>query len=138
MLGGPDSRPGPPSRLIGERDMTHDPPDYYTVLGVASTASSAEIARAYRRRVRSQHPDVHHDTRPDTGHDASSDELREVIAAYAVLRDPARRADYDQQRQFTTNTSTPPPITPFVPPSRTPLLRVGPVRYHGPPHRGRE
>lgn len=115
--------------------MTHDLPDYYTVLGVASTASSAEIAHAYRCRVRSQHPDVHHDTRTDTGQ-AGSEGLREVIVAYAVLRDPARRADYDQQRQSTTTTSTPPLVTSFAPPGRTPPLRVGPVHYHGPPHQG--
>lgn len=114
--------------------MTHDLPDYYTVLGVASTASSAEIAHAYRRRVRSQHPDA----RPDTGQDADSEGLGEVIAAYAVLRDPARRADYDRQRQPTTNTSTSLSSTPSAPPDRTPLLRVGPVRYHGPPHRGHQ
>ena len=109
--------------------MTHDLPDYYTVLGVASTASPAEITRAYRRRVRNQHPD----TRPGTG----SEELRNVIAAYAVLRDPASRTDYDQQRHSTTNTVTP-RITPHASPSPMPLLRVGPVRYHGPPHRGHQ
>jgi DnaJ-class molecular chaperone len=114
--------------------MTHDLPDYYTVLGVASTASSTEIAHAYRRRVRSQHPDA----RPDTRQDAGSEGLGEVIAAYAVLRDPARRADYDRQRQPPTHTSTPVPSTPFASPSRTPLLRVGPVRYHGPPHQGHQ
>jgi curved DNA-binding protein CbpA len=120
--------------------MTHELPDYYAVLGVASTASSDEIAHAYRCRVRNQHPDVYH----DTGQDAGSEGLRGVIAAYAVLRDPARRAEYDRQRQPTTH-STPTPdaryptrSAPFAPPSRTPLLRVGPVRYHGPPHRGHQ
>jgi DnaJ-class molecular chaperone len=116
--------------------MTHDLPDYYAVLGVASTASPSEITHAYRRRVRSQHPDVHHDTRHNTG----SERLSAVIAAYAVLRDPARRADYDQQRQSTTNTSTTPSTTPLSPPLTSPhdtrpLLGVGPVRYHGPPRR---
>ena len=123
--------------------MTHDLPDYYTVLGVVSTASSAEIAHAYRCRVRDQHPDARPDAGHDTGHDTGSQGLREVIAAYAVLRDPARRAEYDRQRQPTTHTrtptpGTPSPSTPFAPPSRTPLLRVGPVRYHGPPHRGHQ
>ena len=113
--------------------MTYDLPDHYTVLGVASTASPAEITRAYRRRVRNQHPDTRSDTATGTG----AEELRKVIAAYAVLRDPARRADYDQQRHATTNT-TAPHITPYAPPGPTPLLRVGPVRYHGPPHRGHQ
>jgi DnaJ-class molecular chaperone len=114
--------------------MSYDLPDYYTVLGVASTASSTEIAHAYRCRVRNQHPDA----RPDTGQDADSEGLAEVIAAYAVLRDPARRDEYDRQRQPTTNASAPPPGTRFAPPDLTPLLRVGPVRYHGPPHRGHQ
>jgi curved DNA-binding protein CbpA len=119
--------------------MTHDLPDYYAVLGVASTASPAEIAHAYRCQVRSQHP--------DTGHDQQPDGLSAVLAAYAVLRDPARRAAYDQQRQSTTTittdiTSAPssaPSAPPVAPPGRArPLLRVGPVRYHGPTHRGHE
>ncbi|MFI9388076.1 DnaJ domain-containing protein [Kutzneria sp. NPDC052558] len=109
--------------------MTHDLPDYYTVLGVASTASSAEIAHAYRTRIRSRHPDA----RPDTDQDAAAEGLSELIAAYAVLRDPDRRADYDQKRPSTTSISPP-----LAASSRMPLLRVGPVRYHGPAHRGHE
>ncbi|WP_188317018.1 J domain-containing protein [Solihabitans fulvus] len=101
--------------------MTHDLPDYYAVLGVAATATPAQIAHAYRGRVRSQHPDVH----PGTGPKG----LSEVVAAYGVLRDPARRADYDRQRDATPNTSSPP-----SPRGARLLLRVSPVRYHGPPH----
>jgi DnaJ-class molecular chaperone len=111
--------------------MAVDLPDHYSVLGVASTASTAEIAHAYRARVRSQHPDVNH----HTGHDTRTDPLREVIAAFAVLRDPARRAEYDRQRQSATNIRTPPPTAASLR-SPQPLLRVGPVRYHGPPQRG--
>lgn len=116
--------------------MPHELPDYYAILGVASTAAPAEIAHAYRARIRSHHPDSH----PDTVHDTAADGLAAVITAYTVLRDPARRADYDQQRQSTTtNTTAPPPTTPVASPSRPqPLLRVGPARYHGPPHRGHQ
>jgi hypothetical protein len=60
-----------------------------------------------------------------------------VIAAYWVLRDPARRADYDRQRQPTTNTG-PPPTAAASPRSPQPPLRAGPVRYHGPLHRGHQ
>jgi DnaJ-class molecular chaperone len=119
-----------------------DLPDYYAVLGVANTASPGEITHAYRTQLRSQHPDTHHHTgnNNDNDNDTGSDGLSAVLAAYAVLRDPARRADYDHQRQATTNTNTHAPsttsTTPVAPPSRTlPLVRVGPVRYHGPPQR---
>jgi len=118
--------------------VTHDLPDHYAILGIAATASPAEITHAYRRRVRSQHPDIHSTTTPpDTG----VEELSAMAAAYAVLRDPARRADYDHQRQSTTTISTPPAPSSSAPPAtpqrrqQPPPLRVGPVRYHGPPHR---
>lgn len=115
--------------------MTRDLPDHYAVLGVAATASPAEIAHAYRRRVRRHHP--------DTGKNTGSEGLSAVLAAYAVLRDPVRRHDYDRQRQSTQDTERTSALTasaaPFAPADRSqPLLRVGPVRYHGPSHRGHE
>src|SRR5690242_19914789 len=69
----------------------------YTVLGVTRTATPAEITHAFRAKLRSLHPD----TRPAAVGDA---ELREVLAAYAQLRDPARRAEYDRAA-----TAVPPP-----------------------------
>jgi len=63
--------------------------DPYAVLGVTSTATPAEIAHAFRAKLRSLHPD----TRSAAVGDA---ELREVLAAYGLLRDPDRRADYDR------------------------------------------
>ncbi|HEV2778352.1 MAG TPA: DnaJ domain-containing protein [Actinophytocola sp.] len=96
--------------------------DYYAVLGVASTASPLEISRAYRRLVRRYHPDAQ-----DAG--ARPDRLQEVITAYKVLRDPAQRADYDRRRE-------PPPPRQAArrarPRDTEPMIRVGPVRYHGP------
>jgi curved DNA-binding protein CbpA len=63
-------------------------PDYYLILGVAPDASPQEIARAYRSLVRRRHPD----SRPEGDQQAG---LADVYDAWAVLRDPARRADYD-------------------------------------------
>jgi curved DNA-binding protein CbpA len=63
--------------------------DPYAVLGVAPTATPAEITHAFRAKLRSLHPD----TRSTAVGDA---ELREVVAAYGLLRDPERRADYDR------------------------------------------
>jgi curved DNA-binding protein CbpA len=69
-------------------------PDPYLILGVPQAATQAEIAQAYRARLRAHHPD----TRASQPSPPGSDErLRQILAAYAVLRDPARRAEYDRE-----------------------------------------
>jgi curved DNA-binding protein CbpA len=85
----------------------------YTVLGVTPTATLAEISHAFRARLRSLHPD----TRSVGVGDA---ELRELLAAYEQLRDPDRRADYDQ----TATTAVKPPANPV----QTSTDSVGPVQ----------
>lgn len=67
--------------------------DHYTVLGVEPSASTTQITSAYRRLTRALHPDA----RP--AEPASRERFVEVIEAYAVLRDPARRAAYDAERR---------------------------------------
>lgn len=69
------------------------PDDLYAVLGVSPAASRAEIIRAYRRLVRELHPDA----RP--GDPAAAERFSSVTAAYEILRDPRRRAAYDQSRR---------------------------------------
>lgn len=126
----------------------HEKPDPYLVLGVSSTATQAEIAHAYRTRLRTHHPDTRHSRASRT----ADDDLREVVAAYALLRDPVRRAEYDRATNFTV---TPPPhrrqartpvdrraggpiqipVTVRTPDTAvsgvpSPPLRVGPVRRH--------
>lgn len=67
--------------------------DPYAVLGVPPTATPDEIRHAYRRQVRAHHPD----TRTTRQSLPSADEhLRRLLAAYAMLRDPERRARYDR------------------------------------------
>jgi curved DNA-binding protein CbpA len=63
-----------------------DLPDYYMDLGVKPGASQQEIDKTYTRRVI--------ELRASKVEDAP-EELAEVDAAYDVLRDPAKRADYD-------------------------------------------
>ena len=102
----------------GEADM---PADHYAVLGVSRTAAPEEIARAYHRLVRQYHP--------DTGSGGThTGRLDEVVTAYAVLRDPERRAAYNHTLP-PPPAPPPPPVSPFRP---GPAIRVGPVRYHGP------
>jgi molecular chaperone DnaJ len=63
--------------------------DFYSILGVARTASVAEIHEAYRRLARAFHPDR-------SGADTASD-FREVQQAWETLRDFEQRRAYDEQ-----------------------------------------
>ena len=64
--------------------------DHYTTLGVHRSASAEEIQAAYRRLVRSYHPDLN----PDDA-EAEKKFLR-IQAAFEVLGDPGRRKAYDR------------------------------------------
>lgn len=61
--------------------------DYYEILGVSKSASADEIKRAYRKLAMQHHPDKH------GGDDAPFKDLGE---AYETLKDPQKRAGYDQ------------------------------------------
>jgi DnaJ-class molecular chaperone len=123
-------------------------PDPYLILGVPATANRAEIQHAYRARLRAHHPD----TRSSPTSHTADEQLLAVLEAYALLRDPARKAEYDRAVTHAADTgpgnpvSRPPPdhravgriavtITyhddgPVVPPLSSPPFRAGPVRHH--------
>ncbi|MET4679286.1 DnaJ C-terminal domain-containing protein [Stenotrophomonas rhizophila] len=63
--------------------------DYYATLGVEPTAGDAEIKTAYRRLARKYHPDVSKEA-------GAEDKFKAVNEAYEALRDPQKRAAYDQ------------------------------------------
>jgi hypothetical protein len=65
--------------------------DCYAILGVHPAAEDVVIGAAYRALMRHYHPD----TNPDP---AAQARAREITAAYALLRDPAKRAEYDARR----------------------------------------
>jgi hypothetical protein len=65
--------------------------DYYRELGVAPDASRPAVDEAYRRQAKAWHPDRNPDPEAE-------DQFKRLTAAYAVLRDPASRAAYDDYR----------------------------------------
>jgi curved DNA-binding protein CbpA len=112
----------------------------YQLLGVAPDASREEIALAWRRRARDEHPDARHG---DTGAPAR---FRALAEAWQVLGDPVRRAAYDrsldpgQPTGRVPVTVRRPPAPPgaaggTAPPARAsgPPLVAGPVRVEGGP-----
>lgn len=76
--------------------------DLYEVLGVARSASAADIKSAFRKLARKYHPDV------NPGDAQAEERFKEINHAYEVLSDDAKRAHYDQ-----TGSTDPIPQDPF-------------------------
>lgn len=63
--------------------------DYYDIMGVKRDATQVEIKRAYKKLARKYHPDVNKEANAEA-------QFKELGEAYEVLKDPEKRAAYDQ------------------------------------------
>ena len=64
--------------------------DYYDTLGISKGASEADIKKAFRLKAREHHPDK------NAGSSKAEEEFKAVNEAYDVLKDPNKKAAYDQ------------------------------------------
>ncbi|MCR5740845.1 MAG: DnaJ domain-containing protein [Gammaproteobacteria bacterium] len=63
--------------------------NYYDILGINKDATQDEIKKAYRNLASKYHPDVSKDPK-------ATEKMSMINEAYDTLKDPQKRADYDQ------------------------------------------
>ena len=64
--------------------------DFYDILGVSRSAGIDEIKKAYRKLAVKYHPDKNPNDKE------AEEKFKEISAAFDVLKDPDKRAKYDQ------------------------------------------
>lgn len=80
--------------------MTDDP---YQILGVPRAAKPDEIRKAYRKRAKELHPDLH------PGDKEVEAKFKALSAAYHLLNDPEQRARFDRGEIDASGAERPPP-----------------------------
>jgi curved DNA-binding protein len=79
--------------------------DYYKILGVSVDADAQEIKTAYRKLARKYHPDLN-------ASDGAAEKFKEIAEAYEVLKDPRKKAKFDDLRKYGSESTSgfqPPP-----------------------------
>jgi curved DNA-binding protein len=76
--------------------------DYYATLGVDKKANGDEIKKAYRKLARKYHPDVSKEK-------DAKEKFQDVSEAYETLKDPEKRAAYDQLGSYQSGQDFRPP-----------------------------
>ena len=146
--------------------MNTDPRGYYAALHVTPVATQADIQRAFRALIRVYHPDAGTSDAGTSDAETSDvplagggEDVRHILAAFTVLRNPLTRAAYDREGRApdgvagagtkdaapadpTPTADSPNPSGPRDIPvryhrGRGPVLRVTPLRWERGPWDGR-
>lgn len=106
--------------------------DLYAILGLTPGATQAQLSHAYRALLRQHHPDTR-TVKPGQSSAAAGAALQELVTAYEILRDPARRADYDRLHGLTARRGTRQSdhvYSTHTGPTLNPPIQAGPVHWH--------
>ena len=90
--------------------------DYYIILGVSRSESSAGIHEAFRKLAKKYHPDL--------GGPEATGTFQDIAEAYEVLSDPGQRREYDQALRARENLMRPQRAEPLF---REPRYRPEPL-----------
>lgn len=74
--------------------------NYYEILGITQSATQEEIRKAYLNKMKENHPDMNKDD------PAYTEKSKLINEAYATLKDPKKRKEYDNTIRFTRATGT--------------------------------
>lgn len=83
--------------------------NHYQILRVTMGASKSDITAAYRRLCKLYHPDINREP-------GAEERMKEINVAYHILRDEARRREYDRQLRFQGAAQPAPPPRPAAEP----------------------
>ena len=75
--------------------------DYYEALGVSASATQKEITTAYRKLARKSHPDA------NPGDLKAEERFKKISAAYDVIGNETKRAEYDEVRKLAASGAGP-------------------------------
>ena len=75
--------------------------DYYKILGLSTSATLAQIKKAFRQLAIEFHPDK------NPKNPAAEDKFQRISEAYAVLSNPEKRAEYDRSDSASQNRTEP-------------------------------